>query len=56
MGGDEIFESLKEHLGVENNGVTEDGKVSIEHIECNAACDYAPVVSTCCHGQLGVLR
>ena len=44
MGGDEIFESLKEHLGVENNGVTQDGKVSIEHIECNAACDYAPVV------------
>ncbi len=25
-------------------GVTEDGKVSLEHIECNAACDYAPVV------------
>ena len=26
------------------NGVTDDGKVSLEHIECNAACDYAPVV------------
>ena len=44
MGGDEILASLKEHLGLENDGVTEDGKVSIEHIECNAACDYAPVV------------
>jgi NADH-quinone oxidoreductase subunit E len=44
MGGDAIFASLKEHLGVENDGVTEDGKVSLEHIECNAACDYAPVV------------
>ncbi|CAB4334908.1 unannotated protein [freshwater metagenome] len=44
MGGDEIFSSLKEHLGIENDGVTADGKVSIEHIECNAACDYAPVV------------
>ncbi len=44
MGGDQILESLKEHLGLENDGVTEDGKVSIEHIECNAACDYAPVV------------
>ncbi len=44
MGGDAILESLKEHLGVENDGVTADGKVSIEHIECNAACDYAPVV------------
>lgn len=44
MGGDAIFESLKEHLGIENDGVTTDGKVSLEHIECNAACDYAPVV------------
>ncbi|MEU3774485.1 NADH-quinone oxidoreductase subunit NuoE [Streptomyces sp. NPDC032472] len=44
MGGDAIFEELKEHLGVENNGTTPDGKVTLEHIECNAACDYAPVV------------
>jgi NADH-quinone oxidoreductase subunit E len=44
MGGDAIFTGLKEHLGVENDGVTADGKVSLEHIECNAACDYAPVV------------
>jgi len=44
MGGDAIFAGLKAHLGVENDGVTTDGKVSLEHIECNAACDYAPVV------------
>jgi NADH-quinone oxidoreductase subunit E len=44
MGGDAIFAGLKEHLGVENDGVTADGKVSLEHFECNAACDYAPVV------------
>ena len=44
MGGDAIFAGLKEHLGVENDGVTADGKVSLEHIECNAACDYTPVV------------
>ena len=44
MGGDAIFSALKEHLGIENDGVTDDGKVSLEHIECNAACDYAPVV------------
>ena len=44
MGGDAIFSALKDHLGVENDGVTSDGKVSLEHIECNAACDYAPVV------------
>ena len=44
MGGDAIFESIKDHLNIENDGVTADGKVSVEHIECNAACDYAPVV------------
>ncbi|MFM9015701.1 MAG: NADH-quinone oxidoreductase subunit NuoE [Candidatus Nanopelagicus sp.] len=44
MGGDAIFESIKEHLDIENDGVTTDGKISVEHIECNAACDYAPVV------------
>jgi NADH-quinone oxidoreductase subunit E len=45
MGGDAIFDALKEHTGITaQNGVTDDGKVSLEHIECNAACDYAPVV------------
>ncbi|MFE1950432.1 NADH-quinone oxidoreductase subunit NuoE [Streptomyces sp. NPDC059524] len=44
MGGDAIFETLQEHLGVGNNGTTEDGKITLEHIECNAACDFAPVV------------
>jgi NADH-quinone oxidoreductase subunit E len=45
MGGDAIFAALQEHTGITTqNGVTEDGKVSLEHIECNAACDFAPVV------------
>ena len=44
MGGDQILATLEEHLGVELDEPTEDGKVSIEHVECNAACDYAPVV------------
>jgi NADH-quinone oxidoreductase subunit E len=44
MGGDSIFAGSQELLGIENDGVTADGKVSLEHIECNAACDYAPVV------------
>ncbi len=44
MGGDAIYEGLKEHLEIENNCATKDGKVSLERIECNAACDYAPVV------------
>ncbi|MFG2820780.1 NADH-quinone oxidoreductase subunit NuoE [Kitasatospora sp. NPDC048365] len=44
LGGDQIFDELKQHLGIENNQTTEDGSISLEHIECNAACDYAPVV------------
>jgi NADH-quinone oxidoreductase subunit E len=45
MGGDAIMSALKEHTGITSqNGVTDDGKVSLEHIECNAACDFAPVV------------
>nr|WP_083283526.1 NADH-quinone oxidoreductase subunit NuoE [Humibacillus sp. DSM 29435] len=44
MGGDQIFERVSEHLGVGHDETTEDGKVTLERIECNAACDYAPVV------------
>jgi NADH-quinone oxidoreductase subunit E len=44
MGGDLIFERLKYHLGVGNDETTDDGKITLEHVECNAACDYAPVM------------
>ena len=44
MGGDQILADLREHLGVADHEATPDGKVSLEHVECNAACDYAPVV------------
>ncbi|MFE9386060.1 NADH-quinone oxidoreductase subunit NuoE [Streptomyces sp. NPDC007025] len=44
MGGDAIHAALREHLGVGEGETTEDGKVTLEHIECNAACDFAPVV------------
>ena len=48
MGGDAIFERLKDHLGIGNDETTpasEHGRsVTLEHVECNAACDYAPVV------------
>ncbi len=45
LGGDEIFGALKEQLGVGNNQTTPDGKITLEHAECLAACDYAPVVT-----------
>ncbi len=48
LGGDAIFERLKDHLGIGNDETTppsENGKsVTLEHVECNAACDYAPVM------------
>lgn len=44
MGGDAILEALEDHLGVHAGQTTPDGRVTLEHVECNAACDYAPVV------------
>jgi NADH-quinone oxidoreductase subunit E len=48
MGGDAIFSRLKEHLDVGNDETTEaaegERSITLEHVECNAACDYAPVV------------
>ena len=44
MGGDLIFERLKDHLDIGNDETTDDGKVTLEHVECNAACDFAPVM------------
>ena len=48
MGGDEIFATLKAHLAVGNDERTSQSQgertLTLEHIECNAACDFAPVV------------
>lgn len=44
MGGDAILEALQNHLGIRAGETTADGAVTLEHVECNAACDYAPVV------------
>jgi NADH-quinone oxidoreductase subunit E len=49
MGGDVIFERLKDHLDIGNDETTapsDEGEktITLEHVECNAACDYAPVV------------
>ncbi|MEU7002794.1 NADH-quinone oxidoreductase subunit NuoE [Nonomuraea sp. NPDC046570] len=44
MGGDQIWEELSEHVGVGHDEATADGKVSLERLECNAACDFAPVM------------
>jgi NADH-quinone oxidoreductase subunit E len=44
MGGDQIWAAVSDHLGVGHDETTPDGKVTLERVECNAACDYAPVV------------
>lgn len=44
MGGDAILEVLEGELGLHAGQTTGDGMITLEHIECNAACDYAPVV------------
>ncbi len=44
MGGDLIWEAVSERLGIGADETTEDGTITLERLECNAACDYAPVV------------
>ncbi|HTX26110.1 MAG TPA: NADH-quinone oxidoreductase subunit NuoE [Streptosporangiaceae bacterium] len=44
LGGNQILAELREHLGVPDDEPTPDGQVSLEHLECNAACVYAPVM------------
>jgi NADH-quinone oxidoreductase subunit E len=45
MGGQEVYDELVELLGVGHEETTGDGKITLEHAECLAACDYAPVVT-----------
>jgi len=44
MGGDRIWEAVSEHLDLEHDETSRDGKITLERVECNAACDFAPVV------------
>ncbi|MET0423466.1 MAG: NADH-quinone oxidoreductase subunit NuoE [Actinoplanes sp.] len=45
LGGQQVYDELSEHLGVGHDQTTADGKITLEHAECLAACDYAPVVT-----------
>lgn len=45
LGGDQIWQTLSDDLGVGNKDTTPDGKITIERIECQAACTNAPVVT-----------
>jgi len=45
MGGQAVYDTLVEHLGVGHDETTQDGSITLEHAECLAACDYAPVLT-----------
>jgi NADH-quinone oxidoreductase subunit E len=45
LGGQRIFEALADDLGVHHDETAADGSITLEHAECLAACDYAPVVT-----------
>lgn len=43
-GADEFHQALKDYLGVEEGGTSEDGLFTVEHVMCLAACDRAPML------------
>ena len=45
LGGDAIWEKVSGRLGIGHDEVTPDGKISLERIECQAACTHAPVMT-----------
>ena len=45
LGGDAIWDAMVEQCGVGHNQTTDDGAVTLERIECQAACTHAPVMT-----------
>jgi NADH-quinone oxidoreductase subunit E len=45
LGGQRIMDTLSADLGVHHDETAADGSITLEHAECLAACDYAPVVT-----------
>ncbi len=43
-GAEEVWEHACRKLGIGNKGVTEDGQVSLEEVECLGACSWGPAV------------
>ena len=44
-GGYEIWNQVKEKLGIDNMGVTGDQKFSLEEVECMGSCGTAPMLA-----------
>ena len=45
LGGDAVYSALSERLGIGHNEPSADGQFWLEHIECQAACTHAPVMT-----------
>lgn len=45
LGGQQVYDTLSEVLGVGHDETTADGTITLEHAECLAACDYGPVMT-----------
>ncbi len=45
LGGQAVYDAVSERLGVGHDETTADGKITLEHAECLAACDYGPVMT-----------
>lgn len=44
-GGYEIWNQVKDKFGIDNMGVTEDQKFSLEEVECMGSCGTAPMIA-----------
>jgi NADH-quinone oxidoreductase subunit E len=44
VGGEELLEHAEQRLGVRAGGTTEDGAITLEDVECIAACTEAPAL------------
>ncbi len=44
VGGEELMEHAGKSLGLKNKGVSADGLISLEEVECMGACSWAPAI------------
>ena len=42
--GDKLYEHVCKRLGIGHKGVTADGRISLEEVECMGACSWAPAI------------
>jgi len=45
LGGENIYEYIKDKLGIDNHQTTNDGKFSLEEVECMGACGESPMIA-----------